>query len=219
MHGLMRALVRLFAMAFVMVVVILTSIYAGLAATVTLGLAIVFAGGVGMAGALRRPRQPAVVQEHPAVVVMAPEAAIAAATEDPESLMPRWRRPSLLAARHADPSRRDHNERPPMRFTPETAPTTAELRVVRYAVVPLLDRPDEVLGLQQFDLVAGDEVQAVETSGPFWEIVCPDGERGWVHRTTLALPSALGREEIENRRVQAEAEDALSALLAARGIN
>src|SRR4029077_13876635 len=101
---------------------------------------------------------------------------------------------SLLAARHADPSRREVAERQPMHFRADLAPTTAELRVVRYAVVPLLDRPDEVLGLQVTDLIEGDEVQVVETSTAFWEVVCPDGERGWVHRTTLGLPSAVGRE-------------------------
>jgi hypothetical protein len=154
---------------------------------------------------------------------MAPESAVAAAAIDPEASMPRWRRPSLLAARHADPTRYGLNERAAMRFTPETAPTTAELRVVRYAVVPLLDRPDEVLGMQVMDLIAGDEVQVIESTGPFWEVVCPDGERGWVHRTTLGLPgaiSAMDREPISDERVKpGDAEDALTALLAARGLN
>jgi len=149
---------------------------------------------------------------------MAPQAAAAVEALDPESLMPRWRRPSLLAARHADPGRREIAERPVLRFLPDLAPTTAELRIVRYAVVPLLDRPDEVLGVQLIDLIAGDEVQVVETSSAFWEVVCPDGERGWVHRTTLGLPSVIGREPVEPS-MPSEADDVLTALLAARGLN
>lgn len=149
---------------------------------------------------------------------MAPEAAVAAVIVDPESLMPRWRRPSLLAARHADPGRREVAERPAKRFSPDTAPATAELRVIRYAVVPLLDRPDEVFGLQLQDLIAGDEVQVIETSSAYWEIVCADGERGFVHRTTLGLPGVIGSEP-DDRDRSTEASDVLSALLAARGLN
>ena len=149
---------------------------------------------------------------------MAPAAAAAAATLDPEALMPRWRRPSLLAARHGDPGRREVAERPVMRFRPDLAPTTAELRVVRYAVVPLLDRPDEVLGRHLIDLIAGDEVQVIETSSAYWEIVTADGERGFVHRTTLGLPSVIWREPDEHD-VPNEADDVLSALLSARGLS
>ena len=209
---------RLILMAAVMGVVVVTSIYAGLAATVTVGLAILLAGIVGMAGAVRR-RRPLMVLvpvEHPAVVAMAPLTAVAAAANDPEANMPRWRRPSLQAARRADPSRYDPSSRVAMRFTPDTAPTTAELRVIRYAIVPLLDRPDEVLGLQVADLMAGDEVQVVESSGPYWEVVCPDGERGFVHRSTLGMPTTLGREAVEEPRI--DVDDALTALLAARGL-
>jgi hypothetical protein len=218
MNGLFSAFGRLILMAAVMGVVLATSMYAGLAATVTVGLAILLAGIVGMAGAVRR-RNPIVLApiEHPAVVAMAPQSAVAAAANDPEAGMPRWRRPSVQAARFSDPQKQMGASRPPMRFTPDTAPTTAELRVVRYAMVPLLDRPDEVLGMQIADLMAGDELHVVESSGPYWEVVTPDGERGWVHRTTLGMPAAIGRAPIDEPRI--EAEDALSALLAARGLN
>lgn len=222
MAGLIRALGRLVVMALVMGIVVATSIYAGLAATVTVGLAIVLAGLAGMAGAVRR--RPVVVPvpiEHPAVVAMAPQSAVAAAANDPEANMPRWRRPSLQAARFSDPNRFEGRHRPAMRFAPDTAPTTAELRVVRYAVVPLLDRPDEVMGMQLADLLAGDELQVVESSGAYWEVVTPDGERGFVHRTTLGLPSAMAVQEasVAADESKIDADDALTALLAARGIN
>ena len=156
--------------------------------------------------------------DDPELRAMAPAAAAAAAVLDAEALMPRWRRPSLLAARHGEPGRREVAERPVMRFSPDVAPTTAELRIVRYAVVPLLDRPDEVLGLHLIDLIAGDEVQVIETSSAYWEVVCADGERGFVHRTTLGLPSVIWREPEEDDAPN-EADDVLSALLAARGLN
>jgi hypothetical protein len=216
-HALLKAIGRLLVMGLVMVVVITTSMYAGFAATVSVALAVVGAGVVGMAGAVRRRvPKPVVEVEAREVAAMAPETL---ADADPESLMPRWRRPSLLAARHADPLRAEATERTPTRFRPDHAPTPAELRVVRYAVVPLLDRPDEVLGLQLFDLVAGDEVRVVESSGAFWEIVCANGEQGWVHRTTLGLPSTIHREPPEERSYSSEADDALTALLTARGLN
>jgi hypothetical protein len=157
--------------------------------------------------------------DHPTVAAMAPLTAASVAAADPEASMPRWRRPSVQAARFADPKRYDPFNRTPMRFTPDTAPTTAELRVVRYAMVPLLDRPDEVLGMQMADLMAGDELQVIESSGAYWEVVTPDGERGWVHRTTLGMPSVMGREPAADGTPKIEAEDALSALLAARGLN
>jgi len=157
--------------------------------------------------------------DHPIVAAMAPLTPESVAAADPEANMPRWRRPSVQAARFADPKRYDPFNRTPMRFTPDTAPTTAELRVVRYAMVPLLDCPDEVLGMQMADLMAGDELQVVESSGAFWEVVTPDGERGWVHRTTLGMPSAMGRETEPETAPRINAEDALSALLTARGLN
>ncbi len=225
MAALIKAVGRLVVMALVVVVVIAASLYVGLAATVAVGLAIVLAGIVGMAGTVRRRRAPeaAAPVEHPTVVAMAPESAVAAAAIDPEALMPRWRRPSLLAARRNDPSRSGVIDRASMHFTPDTAPTTAELRIVRLAVVPLLDRPDEVLGMQITDLILGDEVQVTESTGAYWEVVCPDGERGWVHRTTLGLRGAIAAIErepdVDERVKPGDAEDALSALLAARGLN
>jgi hypothetical protein len=164
------------------------------------------------------PGAPVPANDEPELQAMAPAAAAAAATSDPEALMPRWRRPSLLAARHGEPGRREVAERPVMRFRADTAPTAAELRIVRYAVVPLLDRPDEVLGLHLVDLIAGDEVQVIETSSAYWEVVCADGERGFVHRTTLGLPSVTWREP-EETDVPNEADEVMTALLAARGIN
>lgn len=146
------------------------------------------------------------------VAAMAPNAAV-----DPEADIPRWRRPSLLAARKSDPMRTARIQRPAMTFAATADPPTAR-RVVRYAVAALLDRPDEVLGLQVTDLVAGDEVEVLDDRASYWEVMCPDGMRGWIHRTTLG---ALGVEHPTfGRRPEPanEPDDLLTAVLSARGL-
>ena len=131
--------------------------------------------------------------------------------------MPRWRRPSLLEARRADPSRQASSYRLSMRFTDDRA-QSPDLRVVRYAVVPLLDRPDEVLGIRLADLEAGDEVLAVGAQGAFVEVTSPNGDHGWVHRTTLGVRLAGSAPNRAGAGASQDADDALTALLSARGL-
>lgn len=233
MQGMVRAAVRLVLMVLVMAGVLVTTTAVGLPAAAVLGLSITVAGLVGLVGLARRgaalhatSTAPTSVVGHapapvagpdpdvaadPVMAAMAPEAMV-----DPESLMPRWRRPSVLAARRADPLRIARVERTPLRFGP-TADPSPNRRVVRYAVVSLLDRPDEVLGRQVSDLMSGDEVEVLDSGSSFWEVLCPDGLRGWVHRTTLGLP---GAEHLSFRRAEAasDQDDILTAVLSARGI-
>jgi hypothetical protein len=105
---------------------------------------------------------------------------------DVEAGMPRWRRPSLLQARKADPLRTAEVD---VRMTFDhglVGPVAGlERRTIRYRLVPLLDRPDEVLGAEIGILDRDDEVQLLERSGAFWRVLCPDGGQGWVHRMTI----------------------------------
>jgi hypothetical protein len=110
---------------------------------------------------------------------------------DPELMLPRWRRPSLLEARKHDPVREGLPERPALSFGHDVA-TANERRLIRYATVRLLDRPDEVMGLAVGDLAAGDEVELCERSGLFWFVRAPDGRAGWLHRMTLGDQVAAG---------------------------
>jgi hypothetical protein len=141
---------------------------------------------------------------------------------DPESLMPRWRRPSLLEARRTDPIRTPGPAHSALSFATGLADAAqgAERRRVRYAVAPLLDRPDEFLGAQLGELVEGDEVQVEERRGAYCGVLSPDGRRGWVHRTTLG--DVVSPDPVEWSSDEAasplDAVDALAALLAARGI-
>ncbi|HXG26349.1 MAG TPA: hypothetical protein VNL94_05800 [Candidatus Binatia bacterium] len=242
MQGIIRAIARLAVMGAVMAAVIVGALVAGLGTTTAIAIGIVLAGVVGLVGVARRPRtkfsgaqeieamlaadpldgsrpkaaapvaranpsdfMPSLV-EATRVESMAPPVT---AEVDPEVNMPRWRRPSLLEARRSDPTRYSTTQRTPMRFT--HAPAELDVRVVRYAVVPVLDRPDEVLGLRLTDLGTGDEVQVLGATGAFLEVLCPNGDQGFVHRTTLA-PRELAAP------MPQEADDALNALLSARGL-
>jgi hypothetical protein len=245
MQGIIRAIARLAVMGAVMTAVIVGALVAGLGTTTAIAIGIVLAGVVGLVGVARRPRKPTPTEEIEAMLAADPldrqkAAAMKAAAEaralaeaqalgltvstrvesmapgagvvaDPEANMPRWRRPSLLEARRSDPSRYAPANRMPMRFG-EHASAGLDVRVVRYAVVPVLDRADEVLGVRLADLGQGDEVQVVGASGAFVEVVCPNGDQGFVHRTTLGQrpPVAVPMPQ--------EADDALTALLTARGL-
>lgn len=240
MHGIIRAIARLLVMGAVMGAVLVGAIVVGLGTTAAIAIGIVLAGVVGLVGVARRPRgNGSGVAEIEAMLAADPlgRRAEAAPTgksltestrvesmaphhdteTDPEANMPRWRRPSLLEARRSDPTRLASSARVPMRFG-EDVSNGLDVRVVRYAVVPVLDRPDEVLGLRLGDLGTGDEVQVIGGSGAFLEVLCPNGEQGYVHRTTLAQQGAAGIQDGMRQPVSQEADDAMSALLTARGL-
>jgi hypothetical protein len=113
-------------------------------------------------------------------------AAAAALLLDPEMAMPRWRRPSLLEARRADPLR-DTAAAPRLTFDHGLvgALDGRERRLIGYNVVRLLDSPDELRGAEIGFLDQGDEVQLLEKRGVYWLVLCPDGRQGWIHKMTL----------------------------------
>lgn len=236
MQGLGGALARLLVMGGVMGLVLVGAVFAGIATTTAIAVGIVGAGVVGLLGVARRPTAkrltaaeeiaammappPPAPKPHPSIgtkqEVMAPQEATPV---DPESNMPRWRRPSLLEARRSDPTRMEPVHRMPMRFADVARGAEGhDVRVVRYAVVPVLDRPDEVLGLRISDLGAGDECQVLNTSGAYIEILCPNGDQGWVHRTTLGPRGSTTLPGTHKVAMSQEGDDALAALLSARGL-
>jgi hypothetical protein len=129
-------------------------------------------------------------------VAMLAAGALAGATTGPNSegavpvsgemAMPRWRRPSLLEARKADPIR-DATVAPRLTFDHGLvgALDGRERRLIRYSVVRLLDTPDELRGREVAFLDQGDEVQLLEKRGVYWLVLCPDGREGWIHKMTL----------------------------------
>src|SRR5262245_23323386 len=146
MHGMIRALGRLLVMGLVMTAVLVAAVFAGVGPTTAIALGIVLAGVVGLVGVVRRPQvAPPVEQlaameatfeaaaatqrmeESTAVDAMAPP--LSARSVDPEANMPRWRRPSLLEARRADPTRQAPSYRLKMRFTDDRN-NSPDIRVV-----------------------------------------------------------------------------------------
>jgi hypothetical protein len=105
---------------------------------------------------------------------------------DMELLLPRWRRPSLLQARKADPIR-DQVQAPRLTFDEGLVGPLAgrERKVIRYRVVRLLDTPDELRGVEIGYLDQGDEVQLLDKYGAYCLVVAPDGQQGWLHKMTL----------------------------------
>jgi hypothetical protein len=106
---------------------------------------------------------------------------------DLEMAMPRWRRPSLMEARKADPIRDAAPAAPRLTFDHGlVGPLDGrERRLIRYNVVRLLDTPDELRGGEIGFLDQGDEVQLLEKYGVYWLVLCPDGSQGWIHKMTL----------------------------------
>ena len=114
-------------------------------------------------------------------------AAPAPSPMDLELQMPRWRRPSLMEARKADPIRDAAPVAPRLTFDHGlVGPLDGrERRIIRYNVVRLLDVPDELRGSELGFLDQGDEVQLLEKRGAYWLVLCPDGRQGWIHKMTL----------------------------------
>jgi hypothetical protein len=143
----------------------------------------------------RRRTRVTVVVEAPAPVAIAPG-------DDPysEAHLPRWRRPTLQAAR-------GHSGRGPLEpawqlaFSEPTA-TGTERRRVRYRLARLSDAPDEVRSTDIGQLEANDEVEVLERYAGFILVRTPLGTEGWVHRTTLGPRLGPNGEELDEKDAQ-----------------
>ncbi len=135
-------------------------------------------------------KRPVLIPEPVMASVTAADLGFAGAAVAPmvdESLMPRWRRPSLQQVRKTDPIRATAEAAPALSF--ETAGLGPiddyERRRIGYRLVRLLDSPDELRANEVGTLDQGDEVLLLEQRGTYWRVLCPDGREGWVHRMTL----------------------------------
>lgn len=142
--------------------------------------------------------------------------------DDPEAHLPRWLRPSLREARRIDPARTPAAVVQPMAFATTGASGgagTLDRRFVRYAVAALLAEPDELRSDRISEVAAGDEVQVEGRSGAYFDVLCPDGRRGWIHRTALSeVPALVAHPWKDAADPALDGENALAALLAARGL-
>lgn len=103
-----------------------------------------------------------------------------------EGSIPRWRRPSLRAARSAS----DRGVAGPTYQLAFDAAAAAgsERRLVRYRVVRMMDGPDEIRSQEVGQLEENDEVEVLERYAGYAHVRTPVGTEGWVHRTTLGPP-------------------------------
>jgi hypothetical protein len=106
-----------------------------------------------------------------------------------EADLPRWRRPSVVAARFGFSSpaatRTDR-----LAFEPD-ADQPAERLVVRYDAVPLVHEPDDLHGRTIAELSAGDEVEVIERQAMWVHVRTPAARSGWVPAMTLATLGEL----------------------------
>lgn len=100
-----------------------------------------------------------------------------------EAQMPRWRRPSLQAARHA--SRYGPPvSRPALKFN-EPPGSGIERVAVHYRFVRVADSPDDIRSVELGRLDRGDEVDVLDRRTGFAFVRAPDGLEGWVPRMTI----------------------------------
>jgi hypothetical protein len=111
---------------------------------------------------------------------------------EPEASVPRWRRPSVIAARYETENMRAVRAAEPAaalrarpaRLFAEPTEVLGERMVVRYGV-QLLNRPDEPFGRIMGDLANGDQVEVL-AQGEIWSnVITPSGAAGWVPTATL----------------------------------
>jgi hypothetical protein len=120
--------------------------------------------------------------------VLAASRSPAANTAD-EAHIPRWRRPSLAAARvrtDATAAERAGLAEPmaaarrPVLVFETSVDAPAERLYVRYDSVLMFDRPDEILGRRLLELDATDEVDVLERDEAWARVMTPLGLAGWV---------------------------------------
>ena len=131
---------------------------------------------------------------------------------EPEAEVPRWRRPSLIAARYetenmravraADPAAALRAR--PARLFAEPTEVLGERMVVRYGV-QLLNRPDEPLGRIMGDLANGDQVEVLEQGDIWSNVITPSGAAGWVPTATLIPATIVSDDEVDDPALESQA--------------
>ena len=101
---------------------------------------------------------------------------------DAEADIPRWRRPSLEAARRSRPP--SDIVREPIRFA-DAPHKEADRRVVGYRLVRVGDSPDDLRSAELGRLDRGDEVEVLDTAGDWAHVRSADGLDGWVPSITI----------------------------------
>jgi hypothetical protein len=118
--------------------------------------------------------------------------------------LPRWLDPSVTAARFKTDATTKARPADAVAITAARAPMVfvatgeevAERRRVRYDGVPLLDRPDDVLGRMLRELDGGDEVEVLERAEIWAQVRTPSDLIGWIPGMTLSDVSTAAAEDV-----------------------
>jgi len=163
-------------------------------------VAIAGSSGLFVAALRRRRRVPVTV----VVEALSPLALAPGDNPYTEEHIPRWRRPSLQAARTHD-ERLSVEPAAQLAFREPTANGT-ERRRVRYRIVRMSDAPDEVRSKEIGQLEMNDEVEVLERYARFVMVRTPLGTEGWLHITTLGPPLGPNGEELPEGSAEGSAE-------------
>ena len=154
--------------------------------------------------------------------VTMPLATASPTTPPAEAHLPRWRRPSVVAARFGlAGSSAGRPNRLAFAADPVADDATVERMVIRYDAVPMVEEPDDVHGRVVDELGAGDEVEVVGRETVWVQVLTPAGRTGWVPAMTLAsleeLPAAAwaASEPVAEPEVEIADAPPLEALLEA----
>lgn len=124
------------------------------------------------------------------------EPEVAPDTPPDEAHIPRWRRPSVQAARQSSTAG-PVADRIPRRFD-RPAGRGVERGRIGYRLVRVSDGPDDLRTSELGRLDRGDEVEIIERRDGFVLVRAPDGLEGWVPRVTLIGGSAVVFDDVSD---------------------
>ena len=133
--------------------------------------------------------------------------------------LPRWLDPSVVAARFRTDTTAAARAAAAVAIAPARAPVLfsdpidelAERMRVRYDGVPLLDRPDDVLGRTLGELDGGDEVELLERGEIWARVKTPKAAAGWLPSMTLAPVATVASEDDVDSREPIQPEPPVPA--------
>lgn len=133
--------------------------------------------------------------------------------------LPRWLDPSVVAARFRTDTTTAVRAAAAVAIAPTRAPVVftgpidqlAERMRVRYDGVPLLDRPDDVLGRTLGELDGGDEVELLERGEIWARVKTPKAASGWLPSMTLAPVATVAEEDDQEAREPIQPEPPMPA--------
>jgi hypothetical protein len=128
--------------------------------------------------------------------------------------LPRWLDPSIAAARLRTDTTTAVRAAAAMAVLPPRAPIVfngpiddlIERVLVRYDGVPLLDRPDDVLGQTQGELDGGDEAEILERGDIWTRVRTPEGGAGWIPSMTISALVAATTDDAPDAEIAPEPE-------------